>query len=72
MPMRSLVERSLRVVMTGVVPADDPHIIADMQAEIERARLRSDTFERQYRQACQDHATAIDEIRRLRAALSHR
>lgn len=27
--------------------------------------LRAETFERQYRQACQDHATAMAEIERL-------
>lgn len=32
-------------------------------------KLRAETFERQYRQACQDHASAMDEVKRLRAAL---
>ena len=36
--MPTLGERSLRVALTGVVPDDDPTIIADMQAEIERLR----------------------------------
>jgi hypothetical protein len=36
--MPTLAERSLRVALTGVVPDDDPSIIADMQAEIERLR----------------------------------
>lgn len=31
--------------------------------------LRAETFERQYRQACQDHATAMAEIVRLRAVM---
>jgi hypothetical protein len=33
--MASLAERSLRVATSGVVPADDPHVIADMQHRIE-------------------------------------
>jgi hypothetical protein len=32
--------------------------------------LRAETFERQYRQCCQDHAGVMDEVKRLRAALS--
>lgn len=34
--MQSLADRLLRVALLGVVPADDPHVIADAQAEIER------------------------------------
>jgi hypothetical protein len=33
--MTVLAERALRVAMTGYIPADDPHIIADMQARID-------------------------------------
>ena len=32
--------------------------------------LRTETFERQYRQVSQDHATAMAEIKRLSAALA--
>lgn len=35
----------------------------------EAANLRAETFERQYRQACHDHAGVMDEVHRLRAAL---
>lgn len=41
-----------------------------MQTELELANLRAETFERQYRQACQDHATAMAEVKRLRADLA--
>ena len=40
--MKSLAERLLRVAMTGVVPTDDPHVIADAQAEIERLARERD------------------------------
>ena len=33
--MTDLSARALRVAMSGIVPADDPHIIADLQAKIE-------------------------------------
>ena len=33
--MTDLSARALRVAMYGFVPADDPHVIADMQAKIE-------------------------------------
>lgn len=36
--MPSLAERSLRVAMTGAVPADDPTVIADMQNKINALR----------------------------------
>jgi len=32
---QNLADRALRVAMTGIVPVDDPHIIADMQARID-------------------------------------
>ena len=32
--MTDLSARALRVAMYGFVPADDPHVIADMQAQI--------------------------------------
>ena len=38
--MPTLSDRSLRVAILGVVPDDDPHIIADMQMEIERLTTR--------------------------------
>jgi hypothetical protein len=37
-----LSHRLLRVAMLGVVPSDDPHVIADAQAELERLRKRGD------------------------------
>ena len=40
--MAILAERALRVAMTGVVPDDDPHVIADMQAEIDRLTAERD------------------------------
>jgi len=33
--MTSLANRALRVAASGIVPADDPHVIADMQARID-------------------------------------
>jgi hypothetical protein len=33
--MQTLAERSLRVAMTGIIPVDDPTIIADMQSELD-------------------------------------
>lgn len=36
--MATLEERALRVAMSGNVPTDDPWIIAEMQAEIDRLR----------------------------------
>lgn len=33
-------------------------------------KLRAETFERQYRQACQDHADAMTEAQRLRSEVS--
>lgn len=39
-------------------------------AEIADERLRATVFERQYRQACIDHATAMAEIKRLRGAIA--
>ena len=44
--MPTLAERSLRVALTGVVPDDDPSIIADMQAEIERLQSALDREEK--------------------------
>ena len=38
--MKPLAERLLLVAMTGAVPADDPHVIADAQAEIDRLHLQ--------------------------------
>ena len=44
--------------------------IEALLAEIARLCLAADTFERQYRQACQDHAEVTAEVKRLRAALA--
>lgn len=34
--MDTIADRSLRVAVLGVVPDDDPHIIADMMCRIEK------------------------------------
>lgn len=34
--MRTLADRALTVAMTGAIPPDDPHVIAEMQAELDR------------------------------------
>ena len=41
----------------------------NLRTEIARLTLAAETFERQYRQACQDHATIKAERDALRAAL---
>ena len=53
--MKSLAERLLRVAMTGVVPTDDPHVIADAQAEIERLARERDGLAFQLRRG-RDHS----------------
>ena len=34
----ALSDRLMRVALAGVVPADDPHVLADVMLEIERLR----------------------------------
>jgi hypothetical protein len=63
-PDRPMSDRSLRVAMSGVVHDDDPTIIADMQAEIERLQAALDGPS--YRAAVLKELEAENE--RLRAA----
>lgn len=44
--------------------------VKDQAAEIERLKLRTDTFERQYRQACADVAFAVNANKQLQASLA--
>lgn len=51
---------------------DKNETIAARDADIEKLRLRAETFEQQYRQACQDHATAMAAKRRALAIADER
>jgi hypothetical protein len=61
--MPTLADRAMRVALTGIVPDDDPSIIADMQAEIERLTERCAAYKGQV------ECGAI-EIERLRVAIT--
>lgn len=53
--------------MTDTAQRDE---IKALRGELRDERLRSTVFERQYRQACSDHATAMAELASLRERLA--
>ena len=42
MPEKLLSDRLLAVAIRGHVPPDDPHVIADVQAELDRLRAENE------------------------------
>ena len=59
----NLSDRAMLVALTGEVQEDDPHIIADMMAEIDRLRAALNAIE------ADDPHVMMAEIDRLRAVL---
>ncbi len=74
--------RSLRVALSGCVPDDDPHIIADMMGEIERLTRERDEIDAELSHYiglacansrvfwCDRAADAEAQVKTLRAALT--
>lgn len=57
--MPTLSDRSFRVAITGRVPDDDPHIIADMQMEIERLTDENAALRHDLEKALANHAADL-------------
>jgi hypothetical protein len=55
----TLGDRALRVALTGVVPEDDPHVIADMQWELERRGKEIASLRAVLKECADDLETAI-------------
>lgn len=55
----------------GCVPGNAKEAAEGWKKWADHYRMQAETFERQYRQCCMDHATAMEEIKGLRAALGN-